>query len=181
LWPPPDAATSDPLQAARSFVEDYIGVQDPPLSDFLESEYGGTGTVAVHGRGEDGRRLNALVSKLSLQQLDSGDWVVTVAASPQANVTAPGPLGEVTSPVRIEGRGRGFEGNVVLELREQYSVEPLAQQPVTAGSGERLKPFSTELTFDAEDAGVGAIVVKTGSGIAVADGFAAFPVRLTGD
>jgi hypothetical protein len=177
LWPPPESATEDPLRAARSFVEEYIGVEDPALAEFAETG-AGKGEVDVHRRGEDGRRLAAVVSTLSLQQVEGGDWLVASARSSEVQLTKPAAQAEIASPVRVAGRGRGFEGNVVLEVREQYGVEPLAQKPVTAGSFERLEPFSVRLAFDPGGATAGAIVAKTGSGIAAADGFAAFPVRV---
>jgi hypothetical protein len=175
LWPPPDSATDDPVRAARSFVEEYIGVEDPALGPFAEKG-AGAGEVDVHRRGEDGRQLAAVVSTLSLRQVE-GDWLVESARSAEVEVATPAAGAEIASPTRIAGRGRGFEGNVVLEVREQYAVEPLAQKPVTAGSLEQLEPFSARLAFDFGGAEAGAIVAKTGSGIAAADGFAAFPVR----
>jgi len=175
LWPPPESATDDPLRAARSFVEEYIGVEDPALGQFAEKG-AGAGEVDVHRRGEDGRRLAAVVSTLLLRQVE-GNWLVESARSAEVKVVTPAAGAEITSPVRIAGRGRGFEGNVVLEVREQYAVEPLAQKPVTAGSFGQLEPFSARLAFDSGGTETGAIVATTGSGIAAADGFAAFPVR----
>lgn len=180
LWPPPEDARDDPLHAARSFVEEYIGVDDPALSEFREGG-SGAGEVDVYRRGEDGRRLDAVVSSLSLRRLEAGNWFVTSARSAEVELNTPEPHAEIASPLRVRGRGRGFEGNVVLEVREQYAIGPLAQQPTTAGSLDRLAPFSAELTFDAGGATTGAIVATTGSGIAAADGFAAFPVRFRGD
>jgi hypothetical protein len=175
LWPPPDRATDDPQRVARSFVEEYIGVTDPAISEFVDNG-DGTGEIEVHRRGEDGRELAAVVSTLSLRQLEAGGWAVTSAFSAEVELTEPRPLGEIASPVRVAGRGRGFEGNVVLEVREQYAIDPLVQKPVTAGAFEQLEAFSARLAFDT-GATLGAMVATTGSGITAADGFAAFPVR----
>jgi hypothetical protein len=178
LWPPPKDATDDPLRAARTFVEEYIGVQDPPLSDFRETGQG-AGEVDVYRRGEDGRALDTVISSLSLRQLDSENWSVIAAQSAEVEITTPEGGAEIASPVHIAGRGRGFEGTVVLEVREQYAVRPLAQKPTIGGSFDKRKPFAVDLRFDAGDATAGAIVATTGSGIAAADGFAAFSVRFS--
>ena len=180
LWPAPGEAVADPRKTARAFAQEYIGVENPALSEFRETEPG-VGEVEVHRRGEDGRALDTVVSAIALRQVDGEDWSVMSAHSAEVEVTAPDARAEIASPVRVDGRGRGFEGNVVLEVRDQYAPEPLAQKAVTAGSAGQLEPFTARLAFDPGDAAVGAIVAKTGSGIAAADGFVAFVVRFAGD
>jgi hypothetical protein len=175
LWPSPDRATDDPRRTARSFMEEYIGVADPAISEFVDKG-DGTGEIDIHRRGEDGRKLATVVSTLSLRQLEEG-WAVTSAFSDEVELTAPRPSAEIASPVQVAGHGRGFEGNVVLEVRKQYAVDPLVQKPVIAGAFEELEPFSARLAFDPGGAVIGAIVATTGSGITAADGVAAFPVR----
>ena len=178
LWPPPGRERRRPRATARGFVEDYIGVDDPALSGFRRGEPG-AGEVEVYRRGEDGRALETIVSVVVLRKLD-GRWSVMTAFSPDVEVKQPDARTVVSSPVRVRGRGRGFEGNVVIEVREQYATEALATKAVVAGSSARLRPFSARLAFDAGGQRTGAIVAKTGSGIAAADGFAAFVVRFAG-
>lgn len=177
IWPPEKFRSTDPLEVARSFVADYIGLEgNPQLGEFSDTEPR-VGEVDVFARGEDGSRRDNVVSTLSLRQLDGEYWYVTSAQSEEVELTLPEPLAVVASPVKIEGRGRGFEGNVVLEVRAGFEPEPLAAEPVTAGSAEKLEPFSLELAFKAPAAATGSILAKTGSGISVANGFAAIPVR----
>ena len=177
LWPPQGSGGTDPLQVARSFVTDYIGVEGAPqLGEFREGEPR-AGEVEVFRRAEDGSRLDTVVSTLSLRQLDGERWSVTSAQSGEVELDSPEALALIASPVTVSGRGRGFEGNVVLEVRAQFATGALAQEAVIAGSMEELEPFSAKLAFDAPGAAVGAIVAKTGSGISAADGFAALPVR----
>ncbi|HYH58475.1 MAG TPA: Gmad2 immunoglobulin-like domain-containing protein [Thermoleophilaceae bacterium] len=175
LWPPSGEGSGDPRATARSFVEEYIGIENPALSEFRETEPG-VGEVTVHRRGEDGRALETEVAALALRRLDGETWSVISAHSPEVEVTQPSARDVITSPVRVAGRGRGFEGNVVIEVRDEYAVDPLAQRAVIAGSMGKLEPFSAKLPFD-PGTDTGAIVAKTGSGIAAADGFAAFVVR----
>lgn len=177
LWPPPDRSSSEPGDVARTFVADFIGLARPALGRFREAEPG-AGEVAVFRRGEDGTALASVVSTLSLRRLDDGSWAVVAARSPEVRLTAPEPLAEVSSPLAVTGRGRGFEGNVVLQVRSAFNPEPLAQEPVVAGAMGELEPFSAELRFRTPGPGAGAIVALTGSGVAAVDGFAAFPVQL---
>jgi hypothetical protein len=179
LWPPPTGEPSRPRATARAFVEKYVGVEDPALSEFRRGEPR-AGEVEVYRRGEDGRALETVVAVIVLRKLD-GRWSVMTASSPEVEVTAPDARAVVSSPLRVRGRGRGFEGNVVIEVRGQYATRPLATKAVVAGSAAGLRRFSARLAFDADGQRSGAIVAKTGSGIAAADGFEAFVVRFAGD
>jgi hypothetical protein len=180
LWPDPSASDPvEPLAVAKSFVIDFIGIEDPAMGEFREAEPN-AGEVDVFRRGEDGGKLDKVVATIQLRRLGGERWFVTTVGSEEVEIESPDPYAEIGSPVTITGRGRGFEGNVVLEVRRAYETQPLARKPVTAGSMGDLEPFEAQLTFDAPPGTAGAIVARTGSGIAAADGFAAFPVRLSG-
>lgn len=178
VWPAPGSIDQDdPVAVARSFVTDYVGLEDPALSDYRAGEPR-AGEVEVYRRGEDGRVLDTVVSVISLRQLDGRRWSVTSAQTDQVELETPETLDVVRSPLVMRGRGRGFEGNVVVELRAAFATEPLAREPVTAGSAGTLEPFTARLAFT-PPAGTptGALLVRTGSGIAAADGFGALPLR----
>jgi hypothetical protein len=175
IWPPLDQAVGSPVKAARAFMADYVGVEDPALGEYLAGEPR-AGEVEVFRRGEDGQALDTVVSVLSVRRLEGGHWYVTSAQSEEVEISEPEALASIASPVTVAGRGRGFEGNVVLEVRAAFDTEPLAELPVTAGSMAELQPFEAELEFDPGDAARGAILARTGSGISAADGVAAFPV-----
>ncbi|HVL97318.1 MAG TPA: Gmad2 immunoglobulin-like domain-containing protein [Solirubrobacteraceae bacterium] len=177
LWPDPNGSVvaDDPIEAARSFVETYIGLDAPALSGF-RSTGGGSGQIDAFRRGEDGRPLAAVAATISLVRREDR-WFVTQAGSPEVEIERPAAGATVAPPLPIAGRGRGFEGTVVLEVRAAFATEPLAREPVVAGAAGALEPFEAALAFDPGDAAAGAVVALTGSGIAAADGFAAFPVR----
>jgi hypothetical protein len=163
----------------REFAAQAIGLENPAVGAFQEGEPG-AGEVPVHRRGEDGARLPALVATVSVRKLDGEHWFVTSAQSPEVELTSPEPLAEIRSPVHVAGRGRGFEGNIVLEVRPAFAAakdEPLARKAVTAGSMAALEPFEADLTFTAAPGEMGAVYALTGSGIAAANGFTAIPVR----
>jgi hypothetical protein len=183
LWPDPSAgdAPTEPIDVARSFAEDYVGLESPALGEFRQHDPD-EGEVDVHRRGEDGTEQDAVVAVILLRR-QSDRWVITRVTSPEVEIEQPQPGAEITSPVRIAGRGRGFEGNVLLEVRSAFQpagADPLASTPVTAGAMGDLEPFEAELTFERAAPGEGAILARTGSGIAAANGFAAFPVRFGG-
>jgi hypothetical protein len=179
LWPDPAGELfTDPVDAVRSFVATVIGVEDPPLSDFHEGEPG-AGEVDVYGRGEDGGTLDRVVATVSVRQLDGEHWFVTAAGSDDVQVDTPEPLAEVSSPVHVEGRGRGFEGTISVALRARSSSAPvLAEDFTTAGGAEELEPFAVDLRVDAP-AGVAILVAHDSSGAeAAVPSFSALPVRL---
>ena len=183
LWPPAPYCTSDPAVIARSFATRYMGLEgEPSIGPFRESRRDPpAGEIDINRVGEDGRPLDAVLTTLTLRVLDDAHyWYVTAAKSPEVEISDPEALAAIGSPVTVQGRGRGFEGNVVIEVRAAYRTSPLAQRPVIAGSMAALEPFTAELRFTPPaGADTGAIVAQSGSGIAAVNGFAAVPVRFS--
>jgi Immunoglobulin-like domain of bacterial spore germination len=176
LWPNPSVIDAvDPVEVARSFVTDFIKLDDPALSEFRLAEPN-AGEVDVFRRGEDGSQLDKVIATIQLRKGEGGNWSVTTVGSEEVQIDSPAPYEEVRSPLTVSGKGRGFEGNIVLEVRAAYATEALDQQPIIAGSMAELEPFEETLRFRAEPGSYGAVVAKTGSGIAAVDGFTAFPV-----
>ncbi len=164
LWPDPAGELfTDPVDAARSFVETVIGVDDPPLSTFLEGEPG-AGEVQVFRRGVDGRPLDRAASTVVVRQLDGEHWFVTAAGSDDVQVDSPEPLAEADSQVTVSGQGRGFEGTIVAALRSRSVDAPVLVETLTiAGAGQELEPFTVDLPFSgrvgATPAGAPAVLV----------------------
>jgi len=169
LWPPPDLAPfADPLDAARSFVEDYVGIDDPPLSAFRQTAPG-TGEVDVRRRGEDGSEMAAVASVLTLTELDDGTWGITSALSEAILVDKHRVTPGAESTITVEGRGRGYEGTIVATVRERGmgAGESLAVEQTIAGCCESLEPFSVALTFARSDPPSfdGTVLLTTDSGL----------------
>lgn len=175
LWPETPAA--DPETAAESFATEYAGIPDPALGEFRETG-AGAGEIDVFRRGEDGSQLEVVLTTIELRELGGDGWSVTQATSDEVQIDEPAPGADVLTPVTIRGEGRGFEGNVVLEVREAFATQALAEQSVIAGPMADREAFIAELTFNGS--GPGAIVARTGSGLPGPGGFAAFPVSLSG-
>lgn len=148
LWPDPAAELfTDPVEVARSFVEVMIGVDDPPLSAFLEGEPG-AGEVELYRRGEDGRPLDRVASTVVVRQLDGEHWFVMAAGSEDVQIDSPEPLAEAESQVTVTGQGRGDEGTIVASLRSRSVDAPeLVEIPTIAGAAEELAPFTVDLPF----------------------------------
>ena len=183
LWPDPAGELfTDPVDAARSFVDTVIGVEDPPLSAFRPGEPG-AGEVDLFARGEDGRQLDRVASTLVLRHLDGEHWFVTAAMSADVEVDSPEPLADVSSPATITGQGRGFEGTIVAELRSRTATaDLLADEPTIAGSGEALSPFSVDLSFEAPASRIGMLIAHDDPGAELSvPSFAALPVRFVAE
>ena len=179
LWPDPSATPfTDPVEAARSFVETVVRVDDPPLSEFRSAEPG-AGEVDVYGRGEDGRRLDRVAATIVLRQLDGEHWFVTAAGTDDVQIDTPEPLAAVASPIAVAGRGRGYEGTIAVELRARsVGAELIGREVTIAGSGEALEPFTVEVRFSTGP-GVGVLLARDDPGAEPGvPSFAALPVRL---
>ena len=145
IWPPVPYCSSDPREVARSFATKYIGLEDPRVSEFKGKQLAGGahGAIDIFRGGES----TTVVSTVSLRQLDDAHYFyITSARSREVLLTAPLPRATISSPVTVEGRGRGVEGNVVVEIRAAYTTAALSDQAVIAGSMGALEPFSTKLT-----------------------------------
>jgi hypothetical protein len=180
MWPDPAGELlTDPTAAARSFVEDMIGVEDPPLSSFREGEPG-AGEVDVLQLDEDGSVSDRVAATVVVRRLDGEHWFVTSASSPDVQIDTPEPVSVVSSPITVTGRGRGFEGNILVDLRTRDSGGEIgAASPTIAGAGAELEPFSVEVPFDFSPSPVAIVVAMNSSGASFAvPGFSAVPVVL---
>jgi spore germination protein GerM len=160
-----DRTFRDPVSTARQFAIRYLGMESPATFDF---QAGGPGEGEVPmgfgvGEGRTPIRNPQPTFTVVLRQLgaqgSSGPWTVVAVTSPNIEVTRPGPLDKVTSPVRVTGRAHVFEGTVNVEVREDGMLagQSLGKGFVTGG-GDMLRPFSGDVTFRAPSKPAGAVV-----------------------
>lgn len=176
VWPTEaHAPFSDPQGAIRSLVEEYVGIPNPRLSTFRAVD-AASGEVDVSARSEDGSHIS--LSTVSVRRLGAY-WVVTSARSPDIVVDNPLPLDTVGSPIVIDGKGRGYEGTIVVDVREagMGAGRTLAKEPAIAGSREELLPFHIELALAARSKPTGSILLTTDSGLDAAVQFTIVPVH----
>lgn len=160
VWPPEDHARfADPVDAARSLAEDYVGLAGPRLSAF-RALGASSGEVDVSVRRENG--TYTIAGTVSLAEA-GGHWSVTWARATDIVVDDPKPLDTVGSPVVVGGRARGFEGNVVIDVREagMGAASSLAQEAVIAGCCEELLAFRAELDLAPRTKANGSVLLAT--------------------
>lgn len=163
-----DQTFRDPGRTAREFAARYLGftAADVVFSEFQAGEPG-AGEVAVSTRRGD---QNFLRTTVSLRQLGprgpNGPWTVVAANSPDISVDRPQPLEQVASPVAVSGRGRGFEGTISLEIREDGMVfgQSLGRGFAMGGATE-VAPFSGSLAFAAPSRPGGAVLFQDRSAV----------------
>ena len=151
---------------ARSFATRYMGLEgEPSIGPFRESRRDPpAGEIDINRVGEDGRPLDAVLTRLTLPSSTTRILVRDGLEVARGRAIDPAtPRRRVAG--HVQGRGRGFEGNVVIEVRAAYRTSPLAQRPVIAGSMAALEPFTAELRFTPlAGADTGAIVAQSGPG-----------------
>lgn len=182
LWPDPAGELyTDPVAAARSFVQAVVGVDDPPLSDVRVGEPG-SGEIDVYRVTEDGQPMDRVASTITVRQMDGEHWFVTAATSDDVRIESPASGTEVSSPMTVAGEGHGYEATVIVRLRARNaSADVLGEQVTAGGSGEALEPFSAVLPFESPTTRVGIVLASDTSGASIAvPSFSAVPVRLTG-
>ena len=149
----------------------------PALGDFQQGD-SRSGEIPMYLVGEDRRvRRDKVLATIALRQLDGERWFVIAAFSDDVEIEAPQALDEIAAPVRIAGRGRGFESNLAVSVHAAFEREPLAEEGTPAGD-RAPQPFAATLAFERPRTATGAIIVRDGGGLdGVASAFAAVPVR----
>lgn len=157
VWPQVGGrGSTDAVAAARSFATDYLGFRDPIVGP-LQAGDTRSGEIQVRPSAQ-GPVTTVLVRRLS------GDdtWSVLGAATADIELTSPGLLDPIGSPVTVRGAGRAFEGNILVEVRDDDATTALGSGFVTGG-GDILRPFEGRIDFRAPSTSRGALVLYTTS------------------
>ena len=178
IWSSSTSTSDTPEGAARSAVQSLIGVT-PVLGDYMAGD-NRSGEMLVFSPGETTPVERSL---LLLRQLGSDDqWSVIGAINAAMTIDRPEARSVVPADVlTVSGRGRGFEGLVVVSAhRIGDDIELIDQKIAMGGSLERSEPFVVELDLSEADPGdVIAIVVRGGVGLEDDPGeFSAIPIRI---
>jgi hypothetical protein len=157
VWPfaSSDDRFDDPVAAATSFATDYLGFVDPVVGEFQQGDTR-SGEVSIKAK-EQGP-----VTTIFVRQVTSDDtWWVLGAATDSLRLESPEALASITSPVTLSGQSTAFEATINIEIRQDGSLEPLAEDIAMGGANGEMGPFSKELAFDAPSAARGAVILKT--------------------
>ncbi len=157
VWP--DASgplLTDPVEAAAAFATDFLGFTDPLVGDYQAGD-SRSGEVEIRPV-DDGPVTTIMVRQLGTD----GAWYVLAAATGTIVVDEPSVPAIVSSPITVSGSALAFEGNVLVEVREDGSEEPLGESFVTGG-GDEMRPFEGSIDFAAPTAQYGALVLYTTS------------------
>ena len=132
----------------------YVGM-DNPVDFPSRTTAPGQVEVPMGPRYAEGRtplpnpqaRFGVIVRQLG-DQGASAPWTVTEVVAFDISPTAPKALDRITSPVRLTGSARAFEGTVNVQIREDGMLagQSLGKGFVTGG-GDVKRPYSGDVTF----------------------------------
>lgn len=159
LWPAPGGGFADAETAAVRFADDFVGVTDP-VGIATEEDSLGAATVTIGTTNASGSTVERSVVSVALA--DDGSYYVLGAQSAMIEVDSPSAGGAIASPVTVSGRAQGFEGNVVVQVREGDAT--IGQDHGTGG-GDAMLPFTTSVGFSSPSGAKGALVLFTDSGL----------------
>ena len=157
---PLDASTAvypyaDPASAARGFAVDFLGFTDPLFGDFMQGD-SRSGEIEVRPR------VDGPATTVFVRQLSDDSWWVLGSATADITVDRPATGATVTSPVTVSGEALAFEGNVIVEVRQDGRAQPIGSGNVTGGGGPSA-PFEGRIEYSAPTAEYGALVFLTRS------------------
>lgn len=151
-WVDTDVRFHDPVAAATSFANDYIGFVDPIVGTFQQGD-ARSGEVTVEAF-DGGPATVVLVRQLT----SDGSWWVLGAAAEHITVDEPDADSVVASPLTVSGTAEAFEGTAEVELRADGSNDALFEGFVTGGSTE-MGPYSETFDWSSPATGAGALVL----------------------
>lgn len=136
------------LELAFGSAADWIKANAGLVGDFLAWRWS-TLILAIAAAVGTGWILNAVLARpqISPQDRDSASTWPLVSADEEIVLIEPRDGARLTSPIRVRGYARTFEGNVVIEAKtEAGNWEAIAI--TTAGMEEVHTPFSADIRLD---------------------------------
>lgn len=157
VWPVAGAVGyTEPVGAARAFATEFLGFVSPVVGAFQQGD-------ARSGEVEVRPLSTGPVTTILLRQLSGEDtWSVLGAATASIQVTEPDALAVISSPATVRGEAWTFEGNVVVQVRQDGTKAPIGEGYVTGG-GDEMRAFTGSIPFSAPAQEHGSLVFLTHS------------------
>lgn len=179
VWPASDVVFDTPEEAATSFVTTVLGVE-PVLGDFAGGD-SRSGEITVFSPGDTDAAAPSERGLLGLRMIGPSDgWFIIGAGSEGVLIESPDTLDRVSAgPLVVTGRGRGFEGTVVVTAFRAGDADDVLDQVITSGGArEMLEQYSVTLDLsDVEPGDVVALLVRGDTGLDGDPGeFASIPI-----
>ncbi len=156
----------DPVETAKAFAKDYVGMK-APVSVGKASSSKGTqevkiGVGAAEGEAPAGDPKPTM--SVFLRGVGPGGgapYGVVASKSAEIVVSAPEDYATITSPVRVAGAASAAEGNVEVEVREdgQVTGKALGVGNVAGAGDGKLGPFDNGIYFKTPTRTAGAVVL----------------------
>ena len=112
-------AWEDPVFTAEKFLTTYVGFTRLIMGEFRQGDSRSGEVTAT-------TRENGFVTTVFVRKIGTGNnWTVIGASTDNIKISEPAALQTISSPVHIVGRSISFEGNVIVEVREdgQYNED----------------------------------------------------------
>lgn len=152
-------AWEDPVFTAQKFLTDYVGFTRLIMGEFHQGD-------SRSGEVYAATRQNGFVTTVFVRKIGQGDnWTVIGASTDNIKLTSPSTLQTISSPLHIEGQSIAFEGNVLIEIRQdgQYHKDgELGFAPLT-GHGSEVGPLIGDVPFVTSNTPSGAVLAYTDS------------------
>jgi hypothetical protein len=167
----------DPGEVARQFARDYIGWQRVEIGNKTKTGSAGAGwkaTVELRpyiGEANPPAALGTrhVVELIGLEGAQEPTWFVTGITSDNITLDAGNGLVEATSPLAVKGRGAGFEGTVLTEIRDDTGAvlhpRPDRQEGHVQAGATAPAPFNATLPFDRPKTPGGVLILRASSGL----------------
>ena len=168
---------TDPVETARAFAAEYVGMTDPVTIGPASANQGAQEVKVGFRSGEGGTPLPdpKATMRVFLRGVGSNGgppFTVVSARSPEIVVSSPADYATVASPVRVAGAASAFEGNIEVEIREdgQVAGKALGVGNVAGAGDGKLGPFDNNIFFKAPTKPAGSVLlyetsVASGQGI----------------
>jgi Immunoglobulin-like domain of bacterial spore germination len=166
-----------PAEVARQFARDYIGWQRVQIGTVTKSgsvEAGWKATVELRpyiGEADPPTTLGGrhAVELIALAGAEEPTWFVSGITSENIQLDMAEPPIRATSPLTIEGRGTGFEGTILTEIRDDAGnvlhPRPGRQEGYVQGGATQPAPFEATLEFAPPKTPGGVLILRGSTGL----------------